>query len=85
MVKKKVKKAKVGKKKAKASKKPIKKKAVRKPKSEKFQIGFEEVTVKCPSCGREFRMIKSSQFSTEGMLCQRCAAGGGVGFEEDFD
>jgi hypothetical protein len=48
-------------------------------------VGFEEVVVKCPSCGREFRMVKSSSFSTEGMLCQRCAAGGGVGFEEDSD
>lgn len=50
-----------------------------------FEIGFEEVVIRCGSCGREFRIVKSSGFSTEGMLCQRCAAGGGMGFEEDSD
>ena len=64
------------------------KRVVRKPskaKEEKFEIGFEEVIVKCPSCGREFRVVKSSKFSIEGMLCQRCAAGGGIGFEGSDD
>ena len=56
-----------------------------KSKEEKFEVGFEEVVISCPSCGREFRIVKSSGFSTEGMLCQRCAAGGGVGFEGDDD
>ncbi len=54
-------------------------------KEEKFEVGFEEVIVKCPSCGREFRVVKSSGFSMEGMLCQRCAAGGGIGLEEGND
>ncbi len=61
------------------------KKVVRKPskaKEEKFVVGFEEVVVKCPSCGRAFRVVKSSGFSMEGMLCQRCAAGGGGGLGE---
>ena len=62
-------------------KKIVSKKAPKK--EEKFVVGFEEVTVRCPSCGREFRIVKSSRFSTEGMLCQRCAAGGGLGFEDD--
>jgi len=69
----------VARKKAKA-KKTVSKKVVRKPKEDKFVVGFEEVVVKCPNCGREFRVVKSSGFSMEGMLCQRCAAGGGVGF-----
>ena len=63
---------------AQTSKKPA-------PKEDKFVVGFEEVTVRCPSCGREFRIVKSSAFNTEGMLCQRCAAGGGMGFEDDSD
>ncbi|MBU0628432.1 MAG: hypothetical protein KKC75_04530 [Nanoarchaeota archaeon] len=54
-------------------------------KEEKFVVGFEEVIVKCPNCGREFKIVKSSAFNTEGMLCQRCAAGGGLGFEDDSD
>lgn len=71
--------------------KPRKKKAVRKPrkkravKEEKLEVGFEEVIIKCPSCDREFRIVKSSGFSAEGMLCQRCSAGGGVGFEGGDD
>lgn len=60
------------------SKKPAKK-------QEKFEVGFEEVVIRCPSCGREFKIVKSSGFSAEGMLCQRCAAGGGIGFEEESD
>ena len=81
----------VRKKKAKKARKLVnkvrKKKAVRKgsKKEEKFEVGFEEVRVICPSCGREFRIVKSSAFDTEGMLCQRCDAGGGMGFEEDSD
>jgi Zn finger protein HypA/HybF involved in hydrogenase expression len=61
------------------------KKVVKKPKvkEDKFVVGFEEVVIKCPSCGRGFRIVKSSGFSTEGMLCQRCAAGGGMGLEEE--
>jgi len=68
-------------------KKAVKKKVTRKvsKKEDKFEIGFEEVVVKCPSCGREFRVVKSSHFNMEGMLCQRCAAGGGIGFEADQD
>ncbi|MBW2974543.1 hypothetical protein KY366_02395 [Candidatus Woesearchaeota archaeon] len=54
-------------------------------KKDAFEAGFEEVVIKCPSCGREFRVVKSSSFSMEGMLCQRCAAGGGVGLEENDD
>lgn len=54
-------------------------------KEERFEVGFEEVIVKCPNCGREFRVVKSSGFSMEGMLCQRCAAGGGIGLEESDD
>jgi len=54
-------------------------------KEEKFEVGFEEVVVHCPSCGREFRIVKSAGFSMEGMLCQRCAAGGGIGFEGSDD
>ena len=65
-------------KKAQISKTPVKK-------EDKFVVGFEEVVVRCPSCGREFRIVKSSAFNTEGMLCQRCAAGGGMGFEDDSD
>jgi len=72
----------VGKKKA---LKKVKKSFRKAGKEEKFEVGFEEVTVKCPSCGREFRVVKSSGFSMEGMLCQRCAAGGGVGLEGDDD
>ena len=58
------------------SKRKVKKqirKVVKKPKGkeEKFEVGFEEVVIKCPSCGRGFRIVKSSGFSTEGMLCQR--------------
>ncbi len=70
----------------KASRKPSKK-IGKKPakKDEKFEVGFEEVIVRCPSCGKDFRIVKSSSFSTEGMLCQRCAAGGGMGFEDDSD
>ena len=69
-------------------------KAVRKKKSssrkgsnkeESFQVGFEEVIIRCSSCGREFRIVKSAGFDTEGMLCQRCSAGGGTGFEDDSD
>ncbi len=74
-------------KKIKGVKKPAKR-AVKKPgrtKEDNFEVGFEEVVIRCPSCGREFRIVKSSGFSTEGMLCQRCAAGGGIGFEEDSD
>jgi hypothetical protein len=66
----------------KAAKKTVKR-VIRKPskvKEEKFEVGFEEVVVKCPSCGREFRVVKSSKFSIEGMLCQRCATGGGIAF-----
>ncbi len=71
--------------------KPCKKKAVRKPKKkravkeENVEIGFEEVIIKCPNCGREFRIVKSAGFSAEGMLCQRCSAGGGIGFEGGDD
>lgn len=70
-------------------KKPVKKVrkkiVLKKTKEDNFVVGFEEVTVKCPSCSREFRVVKSSGFSMEGMLCQRCAAGGGVGFAlEDY-
>jgi len=74
-------------KKVKKSKKPAKKvvKKAGKSKEEKFEVGFEEVVMRCSSCGREFRIVKSSGFSTEGMLCQRCAAGGGMGFEGDKD
>lgn len=54
-----------------------------KAENESLEVGFEEVTIKCSNCGREFKVVKSSGFSTEGMLCQRCAAGGGVGLEED--
>ena len=54
-------------------------------KEERFEGGFEEVIVRCASCGREFRIVKSSGFSTEGMLCQRCSAGGGIGPEEEDD
>lgn len=84
-------------KKLKTSKKSMKKiKDVKKPakravkkssraKEDNFVVGFEEVVIRCSSCGREFRIVKSSGFSTEGMLCQRCAAGGGIGFEEDSD
>jgi len=75
------KKAKTGRKKA-VVRKTTRKKAKQ---EQKLEVGYEEVIVKCPSCGREFRLIKSSAFSTEGMLCQRCAAGGGVGLEEDDD
>ncbi len=50
-----------------------------------FVVGFEEIKVTCASCGREFRVVKSSGFSMDGMLCQRCAAGGGVGFEGSDD
>lgn len=65
--------------------------AVRKPsvkkssktKEKEFVVGFEEIIVKCPSCGRQFRIVKSSGFSMEGMLCQRCAAGGGEGLGGD--
>jgi len=68
-------------------KKPKRKGAVSKKakKEEKFEVGFEEVVIKCPSCGREFRIVKSSGFSSEGMLCQRCAAGGGVGFKGEVE
>jgi predicted ATP-grasp superfamily ATP-dependent carboligase len=71
----------------KKSKKPAKKTMMKtsKSKEDKFGAGFEEVVMKCSSCGREFRIVKSSGFSTEGMLCQRCAAGGGMGFEGDND
>lgn len=78
LVKKNVKKPKI-----KKAVKKVRKKATRKKKAEeeKFDVGFEEVIIKCPSCGREFKVVKSSGFSMEGMLCQRCAAGGGIGFE----
>ncbi len=69
-------------KKAKPRKKDVSKKS---PKEDNFEVGFEEVVVKCPSCGREFRIVKSAGFSAEGMLCQRCSAGGGMGFEGDDD
>jgi len=72
------------KKESKKAKQRIKKSHL-KTKEPKFEIGFEEVTFRCSCCGREFRMVKSSGFSTEGMLCQRCAAGGGRGFDEDND
>jgi len=76
------------KKKKKASKKPIRKKSarkVKKKKAEQFQVAFEEVTVACSNCRRKFIIVKSSGFGTEGMLCQRCSAGGGVGIEEQDD
>lgn len=78
----------LGKKKGEKRRRSIKKKTASKKKTEKeekFEVGFEEVKVTCASCGKEFRIVKSSQFSTEGMLCQRCAAGGGIGFEEEGD
>ncbi|HZX44145.1 MAG TPA: hypothetical protein VFF28_00525 [Candidatus Nanoarchaeia archaeon] len=67
--------------------KPASKKKVEKLKPAKasVDVGFEEVTVKCPNCGKVFRVIKSSGFSMEGMLCQRCAAGGGIGLDQDAD
>lgn len=74
-----------GKKKKPAEKARKKKVSRKKSAEEKFEVGFEEVTVKCPNCGREFRVVKSSGFSMEGMLCQRCAAGGGAGLEDDDD
>ncbi len=81
-------KAVIKKKVSKIRKKKVKKEAkkvVKKPKAKKeeVEVGFEEVVIQCPSCGREFRIVKSSGFSTEGMLCQRCAAGGGMGLEEE--
>ena len=84
-----VSKVKIKKVKVKKTAKKTVKKIVRKPskaKEEKFEIGFEEVVVKCPSCDREFRIVKSSKFSIEGMLCQRCATGGGIAFggNDDF-
>jgi len=78
-----VSKVKIKKAKVKKSAKKAVKRVVRKPskvKEEKFEVGFEEVVVKCPSCGREFKVVKSSKFSIEGMLCQRCATGGGIAF-----
>jgi len=54
-------------------------------KEDNFVVGFEEVKVTCASCGREFMVVKSSGFSMDGMLCQRCSAGGGVGFEGSDD
>lgn len=57
--------------------KNIKKKSL-KGKIEPDIIGFEEVTIVCPCCGRSFTIVKSSGFSTEGMLCQRCSVSGGV-------
>jgi CRISPR/Cas system-associated protein Cas10 (large subunit of type III CRISPR-Cas system) len=74
------------------AKKKVKVKVVKKPiikksrKDEPFEVGFEEVEIRCPSCGRKFRVVKSAKFDTEGMLCQRCASGvGRLGFDEDFD
>lgn len=82
----------MAKKKAKGNKKkPVKKITKKKDAGrkkageEKFEVGFEEVIIRCPSCGREFRIVKSAGFSAEGMLCQRCATGGGSGFEENSD
>jgi len=84
-VKKVVERKKVKKTRKKAVKKVIKRSRSR-GKGEKFEVAFEEVVIKCPSCGREFRIVKSAGFSPEGMLCQRCSAGGGVGLEggDDF-
>ena len=89
-VKKPVKKVKIKSPVKKVRKKTISKKVVKKPvkrqsktKEEQFVVGFEEVVAKCPSCGRKFRVVKSSSFSMEGMLCQRCAAGGGVDFVDE--
>jgi hypothetical protein len=59
------------------------KKASKQQKDEPFIAAFEEVTVKCPSCGREFRMVKSAGFDAAGMLCHRCSAGGGMDFDDD--
>ena len=78
------------KKRAKSSreKKAIKTKSVRRKMAKKEEndvVGFEEVVITCSSCGRDFRIVKSSGFSTEGMLCQRCSAGGGVSFEDEGD
>ncbi len=53
--------------------------------SKKYEVGFEEVIIQCANCGKEFRIIKSSEFEAEGMLCQRCAAGGGTGLEDNGD
>lgn len=82
MVKKK-KKAKPAKKRGAIKKKPVRKR--RAEKEENAEVEFEEVVIRCPSCGREFRIVKSAGFSTEGMLCQRCSAGGGVSFEDEGD
>ncbi|MEA2036583.1 MAG: hypothetical protein U9O94_03690 [Nanoarchaeota archaeon] len=90
MVKKKKKKAKTSNKKVKKPAKDPKRanKAVKKARSkvskkDDFVVGFEEVVIRCPCCNREFTMVKSSGFSTEGMLCQRCSAGGGTDFGDD--
>ena len=77
----KISKKKVGKKVKKVSKKVPKKVE----KEDNFVVGFEEVIVTCASCGRNFRVVKSFGFSMDGMLCQRCASGGGTGFEGSDD
>ena len=35
----------------------------------------EEVIIRCANCGREIRVVKKRGYSTEGILCQRCAMG----------
>ncbi len=41
----------------------------------KEEPDFEEITLVCPGCGRQVKMIKLKGLNTEGLLCQRCAEG----------
>lgn len=56
-----------------AKKKPLKKV---KRKAKTYDVpGFEEIEFTCANCGKTVKMIKTSDLSTEGMLCQKCGMG----------
>lgn len=45
---------------------------------------YEEVEVKCVSCGKKIKVIKHKGSSDDNFLCQKCGFGG-VGVSEDFE
>lgn len=70
--------------KRKPKKKPVRRKTRRKtitkkrlrPRAKPLETSlFEEVTYKCPGCGRPMTVVKISGYDVSGMLCQRCAHG----------
>ena len=55
----------------------------RKSQKAKEQPMFEEVTYRCPGCGRDVRVVKVSGYDISSMLCQRCSMGGELMEDEE--